>query len=174
MDDSLKSLSAQFLAKRHVLMAYIYGLLRDPSQTEDILQEVWIKLAEASESGVEIREPLAWCRGVAKNLVREYWRKQRNTRVVLDEELSELVDRAFHEQDFEAWNSRRLALENCIRALPRQSKEILRLTYLTGLSSAEVAQRLKKTGASILMILSRLRRTLAQCVEKKLVSEARG
>ena len=173
MNDSLKRLSAQFLAKRHVLMAYIYGLLRDPSQTEDILQEVWIKLAEASESGMEIHEPLAWCRGVAKNLVREYWRKQQNTRVFFDEELLDLADRAFNERETEAWTSRRLALEECIRSLPRQSKEILRLTYLTGLSSAQVAQRLKRTGASILMVLSRLRRALAQCVEKKLVSGAR-
>jgi RNA polymerase sigma-70 factor, ECF subfamily len=173
MKESLKSLSAQFLAQRHMLMAYIYGFLKDPSLTEDILQEVWIRMAEASESGVEIHNPLAWSRGVAKNLIREYWRKQQNTRVVFDEQLLDLADLAFKEQDTEVWHSRRLALEECIRALPRESKDVLRLTDLAGLPSSQVAQRLKRTSGSILMILHRLRRALAECVEKKLMLGAR-
>jgi RNA polymerase sigma factor (sigma-70 family) len=170
MTASLKDLSAEFLANRFHLMAFIYGLVRDASAAEDIFQEVWLKLAEAVERGVAIEEPAKWCRGVARNLILHHWREQGGSKVVADSSLLELADQALgeHEATADSWTDRRQALVECIRALPEHSRELLRLKYEQGRSVAGIADQLKRSAAAIMMALCRVRRALAECVEKRL------
>jgi DNA-directed RNA polymerase specialized sigma24 family protein len=80
----MKELTAQFLAKRHQLMSFIQGLLRDSATAEDVFQEVWLKLAASMEKGTEIQDQARWCRKVAKNLILQHWREQRTGRLVVD------------------------------------------------------------------------------------------
>jgi DNA-directed RNA polymerase specialized sigma24 family protein len=65
MTDRIKTLSTRFVVERHYLMGFIYGMVRDLAAAEDILQEVWIRLAEAAERDEPIHDPAKWCRGVA-------------------------------------------------------------------------------------------------------------
>jgi RNA polymerase sigma-70 factor (ECF subfamily) len=167
MSERIKTLSARFVAERHYLMGFIYGLVRDLAAAEDILQEVWIRLAEAAERGEPILVPGRWCRGVAKNLILHYWREKRTAKVVADSELLDLVERAFEENE-EPWLERRQALMKCIDALPGKSKQLLRLKYDQGLSFADMARRLRRSKDSLKMALHRVRQALVDCVEKRL------
>ena len=169
----LQQHSLEFLSSRHSLMAMIVGLTRNPHVAEDIFQEVWIKLAEAVERGVEIRDTPKWCRGVAKNLILHYWRDARNSKVIISEKFIELAETAFNEQDDdqELWGQRRQALEQCVRDLPDHSREILKLKYDQDRDMAAVAQLLQKSVASVKMTLCRLRQLLSDCVTKKLSAE---
>src|SRR6185295_8090079 len=97
MADRIKGLSAQFMAERHALLGFIYGMVRDLAATEDILQEVWLRLADAAGRDEAIMHLGSWCRGVAKNLILHYWRERRVAKVVADSELLDLVDRAMEE-----------------------------------------------------------------------------
>jgi RNA polymerase sigma-70 factor (ECF subfamily) len=170
MSSRLTELSARFLTNRFHLLAFIYSQVRDASVAEDIFQEVWLKLAEASERGVEIDDTARWCRGVAKNLILHYWREQRGAKVVADSELLELADQALseHEAGRDDWPDRRQALVECLRSLPEKSKELLRLKYNQSMSAAAIAGQLQRSAAAILMALSRVRQALAHCVEKRL------
>ena len=170
MSEPFSGLSTQFLAKRHNLMAFIGGLVRDPGAAEDIFQEVWVRLAEASKSETEITDLNKWCRGTARNLILHYWRDKRTATVIADSQMLQLVEQAFEEQDERqaAWNARKNALAECVKALPEKSKELLRLVYEQGVPLARVAERLKRPYAGVLMALSRVRRALAECVEKKI------
>ncbi len=69
MNERTQHITAQFLADRHRLMAFIHGLLRDPQTAEDVFQEVWLKLSAELEKGTLIENPPAWCRTVARNLI---------------------------------------------------------------------------------------------------------
>ncbi len=166
----LKELSSRFLADRYHLMAFISGLVRDPEAAEDIFQEVWIRLAGAAESGQRIEHPPAWCRGVARNLILRRWREARGAKIVADSELIDFVDQAFEEQasDGERWRARREALVACVKGLPKRSRKVLRLKYDRGLPATAVAEATRRSVKSVFMLLSRLRRSLAECVEKKL------
>jgi RNA polymerase sigma-70 factor, ECF subfamily len=167
MPDRIKALSMQFMAERHALMGFIYSMVRDLAGAEDILQEVWIRLAEAAERGEAIADATKWCRGVAKNLILHYWREQRTAKVVADSELLDLVEQALNEQQ-EAADDRRQALMECIDRLPEKSKLLLQMKYEQGLSFAGMAERLQRSLDSLKMALCRVRQALLECAERKL------
>ena len=167
MADQIKALSARFVAERHALMGFIYGMVRDLAGAEDILQEVWIRLAEAAERGEAIAEPGKWCRGVAKNLILHYWREKRTGKLVADSELLDLVEQALNEHP-QAADDRRQALMECIDRLPEKSKRLLQMKYEQGLSFAGMAERLQRSLDSLKMALCRVRQALLECAEKKL------
>ena len=179
MSESLKLVTTQFLASRPHLMAFIYGLVRDPQMAEDVYQEVWLKLANAMEKGVVIEDQGKWCRKVAKNLIVQYWREQRDAKVVADSTLLEFVDfveLAFDESASreDRWSDRQLALNDCVQVLPGKSRQLLLLKYDEGFSISTIAARLQQSTAAVVKALVRLRQALAVCVEKKLKLQELG
>ena len=170
MADGLKDVTSRFLAERHLLMAFIYGLLRDAAAAEDIFQEVWLKVAEAAERGTRFEDLGKWCRGVARNLILHHWRDRRSKTVVADSRIVDLAARAFDEQAATGRTGpdRRQALLDCVASLPGHSREILQLKYEQGLSVEAVAQRVQRPYSGIMMALSRVRKALGICVEKRL------
>lgn len=169
MRERLKELTRQFLSQRHHLLAFVHGLVRDWEVAEEILQEVWICLADAEEKGTPIQAVAKWCRGVAKNLVLHHWRRQRSVRVVADSRIIELAEQAFAEHDASeaVWSSRRNWLLDCIEALPARSRELLHLKYFIGLRVADIAPRLHRSPDAIMKALSRVRQALAECVQRQ-------
>jgi RNA polymerase sigma-70 factor (ECF subfamily) len=167
MPERIKTLSTRFMAERHALMGFIYSMVHDLVGAEDILQEVWIRLAESAERGEAIVEPEKWCRGVAKNLILHHWREKRTAKVIADSELLDLVEQALNEQP-EAANERRQALMECVDLLPEKSKQLLQMKYEQGLSFAGMAERLQRSIDSLKMALCRVRQFLLECAEKKL------
>ena len=97
-----QQITAWFLADRHRLMAFIFGLLREAQTSEDVFQEVWLKLHAELEKGAVIQNPPAWCRTVARNLILMHWRTKQNSKVRVDSTLVEFLDcveQAFAEDD---------------------------------------------------------------------------
>lgn len=176
MEERLKSLSARFLADRHALLAYIGALARDGHVAEDMLQEVWLRLCDADAREVNIDNLRAWSRGVARNLMLHHWRDRRDAKVVANSsqlEVLEALDRLFQEDDLcaEIWRNRRAALTRCVEELPEHSRQLIELKYEKRLSMAEIAGQISRTLAATMMSLSRVRKALEECVEKRLRQE---
>jgi RNA polymerase sigma-70 factor (ECF subfamily) len=177
MSEPIKQLTTEFLAHRHQLMSFIYGLVRDHQVAEDLFQEVWLKLAAAFEKGVAIENQAKWCRKTAKNLILQYWRDQRNAKVVADSALLEFMDfaeLAFEENPPEKASERRGALQECVRALPEKSRQLLALKYEQELPITGIAEQVCQSTAAVVKALLRLRQALAVCVEKKLKLQELG
>ena len=170
MANGLKDLTSQFLAGRHMLMSFIYGFVRDPGAAEDLFQEVWIKLAESAERGIEIEDPAKWSRGVAKNLILHFWRKRRESKLSIESRVLDMAEMAFCESDSsrDYWSSRRTALIKCVETLPEHSKGLLKMKYDAGLPIADIAAQLKRSCNGIMVSLTRLRKALADCVGRRL------
>jgi RNA polymerase sigma-70 factor (ECF subfamily) len=154
-------------------MGFICGLVRDPHLAEDIFQEVWIRLGNAVENGVEIADQAKWCRGVARNLILHHWRDQRRCKVLPDSRLLDQIELAFEECDSEAelWVVRGAALRHCVQSLPEKSRRILALRYEEGLPVETIAKFVRQSVDAVMKSLSRLRQRLAACVERRLESE---
>jgi RNA polymerase sigma-70 factor (ECF subfamily) len=167
MTNGIKSLSACFMAERHALLGFIYGMVHDLSVAEDLLQEVWVRLAEVAEREEPIADPAKWCRGVARNLILHHWREKRTAKVIADSELLDLVAQAFNENP-DYWAERRQALMECIERLPGRSKRLVEMKYDQGLSFAAMAQQLRRSVDSLKMALCRVRRALLECAERRL------
>ena len=177
MDDRTKEITTEFLANRQQLMSFIYGLVRDPQVSEDIFQETWLKLANVQQHGTIIQHQAKWCRKVAKNLVLQHWRQQRNAKVVADSSLLEFLDfveLAYEENPILRTSDRQQALNDCLAVLPQKSKRLLTLKYDEGYSLDKIAQTVEQSTAAVVKALLRLRHALSICVEKKLKLSALG
>lgn len=179
MSERATHVTAQFLADRHRLMSFIEGLLRDSAVSEDVFQEVWLKLARTLEKGIEIQDQGKWCRKVAKNLILQHWRERRNSKIVVDSTLLEFVDfvdRAFDENaalhDYRP--ERQQALSECLKVLPEKSKTLIALKYEQGCSLEYIGRKVEQSTDSVIKALLRLRQALAICVQKKLKLQELG
>lgn len=168
-----QQLMADFVATRHALFAFIYGFTRNPHDAEDLFQEVWLRFSQALADGAEIQDQAKWCRGTARNLLLHYWRDRRQDALTADPELLDLAEQAFEEQSAnqETWRARQEALSRCVEELPERARELLRLKYEESLPAGQVADRLRQTTAAVLMALSRVRKALRDCAQRKLKAE---
>ena len=167
--------AAEFIHDRHRVGAIVGGLLRDAHAAEDVIQEVWVRLAAEIEKGTVIENQPAWCRGVARNLILKHWRTQQTAKVVADSEVMEAflaqVELAFAESDpdeADEWQRRQQALDDCVAALPEKSRRMLSLRYEARKSVEEVAKATGQTFDGVTKALYRLRQALTDCVERKL------
>lgn len=170
MNGNSQKISAAFVADRCRLMAFIRSMVRDHHAAEDLFQEVWLRLHQAIERGEDIRDTAAWCRGTAKNLVLHHWRSQGRSRVVADSEVVERIEQAFAEQDAaqDYWREREVALRQCMDQLPEKSRTVLALKYYSRLTSEAVGARLGKTAGAVMVMLTRIRQVLEDCVTARL------
>ncbi|MBF0197757.1 MAG: sigma-70 family RNA polymerase sigma factor [Planctomycetes bacterium] len=169
----LKEISLEFLQKRTSLQTYLHSLLGDSHLVEDMLQETWMRLADAIEKEKTIEDTAAWCRGTARNLVLHHWRKVKNEKVLVDSEVLDLMDQAFTENpdvDQHALD-RRDALLKCLQNQPEHSQRILQLKYEEKKSFAQIAQVLNRPTATLMVTASSLRRALAICIERRMQVE---
>jgi len=164
-----------FLGNERMLRDYIRGLVRLTSDADDVFQETGIKVLNAEAYPDDEAVFPAWCRGVARNVILHYWRDKRRSRVVADTRLLDAFERAYEDADAEGdlWNDRRRALEDCVRGLPEASREVLHSRYRESRSFDEVAAATGKAATALRMMVSRLRRELLKCVERRLAPEGR-
>ena len=173
MDSS--DLARRFVQHRDMLYGYVFALTRDHDLAEDILQDVGVSiLTEASRA----RGPdnfIPWARGLARHRVADHYRRLacRRRHEMPFEEFADVVDLAFaeHAPTPEDNHEQLKLLCECLDGLTAQVRRIIDLRYSGSRSVQEIASALSWTPASIKVALSRARRTLADCVGRKLRRE---
>jgi RNA polymerase sigma-70 factor (ECF subfamily) len=157
-----------FQRDRLRLIAYIRSLIGDADRTEDIFQEVSVVVLQKAEEFQEGGDLQAWCRGIARKLVLRERDHSRRLRAFTDLRIVELVDAAFLENaDRELMDARRGLLQKCMDQLAAPSRELLDLRYHVGLSLRQVGQKLGRSEVAVQVGLSRLRKWLSDCVERR-------
>lgn len=145
--EALQQAAAAFIRDQQGFGAFVGGLLRDVHAAEDVIQEVWLRLAAEVEKSTAFENQPAWCRAVAKNLILKHWRQQRKAKVVADSKVLEVffarVDEAFAETDEsgDLWERRQQSLDDCVAALPEKSRRLLSLRNEGRVSVEEIVRR---------------------------------
>jgi RNA polymerase sigma-70 factor (ECF subfamily) len=177
LPQQLNDAATRFIRDRHFLGAFVGGLLRDAHTAEDVLQEVWLCLAAEIEKGTVIDNQSAWCRGVARNLIRRHWVKSqraRNTRELDSlEAFLDRIDRCFQSADSDAnyATARIAALDQCVEALPERSRRLLSLKYTEGEAVESIASEMGQSFEAVKKALVRIRAGLHDCVRQRLAKE---
>jgi RNA polymerase sigma-70 factor (ECF subfamily) len=172
--EAIQQAAAAFIRDRHLLGAFVGGLLRDMHTAEDVVQEVWVRLAAEVNRGTRIENQSAWCRGVARNLIRQHWERQQSAKVLADSEVLEAfmdrVEQCFAEAERrEHFAAARLAaLEKCVAALPERSRRLLSLKYTHRAAMEEIAREAGQSFEAAKKALIRIRAALLECVRRKL------
>ena len=149
----------------------IYGFIRSlvPNQAdaEDVLQNtskvLWQKF-DHYESGTDFA---AWALATARFEVRQYLRARRNDRLCFSGEMLDLLaDDA--SQLREQLTGVSAALAGCLEKLPARQRDLLTRRYEPNASVEGLARELHRPIQTVYSQLKRIRRTLLECVQRKL------
>lgn len=161
--DILRSL----MQARTRLSAAAWLVLRDTHGAEDIFQNVTLKAMNGGQTFESEAALLSWAFIASRHQAIDWLRRRQRETVGLAPEILELL-----EQDWQAAippsDSRVDALRECVEALPDAARLLLQLRYHEGHSCEGVAERIHSGLDAVYQRLSRLHRSLRQCVEGKM------
>jgi RNA polymerase sigma-70 factor, ECF subfamily len=170
MNTKLQDHTLAFLKSRNQLLAYLRSLSGNAHVAEEMLQEVWLKLSEAIDKNTEIIDTQNWCRGVARNLMKHHWREKAKLNNVPDDELLNLIDKAYQENstDNDQYSDFIDALRACLQNLPLKARKLLDYKYKENLKFDEISIKLDENKNALMMRVSRLRTVLQDCIQKRI------
>lgn len=129
-------------------------VLRDSSQAEDVLQEVFLQLWRKPAAFVQNRGSLgAWLVVIARNRAIDVLRRRKPSDSVDDVVLASTVNVA----DEAERNTMMEKVRRVIADLPMEQRKSLELAYFEGLSHTEIASR---TGDPLGTVKTRIRQAL--------------
>ena len=169
---SASGLAQQYLGLRIELLRFLTARLGTPEDAEEILQELWLRIA-AADTG-PIANPRAYLYRAAQNLAIERIREQRR-RQVRDHDWSETrrapitgaepADPRAGADEMMIASQQLAQLASAIAALPEAAGRAFRMHKFDGLPHGEIAARLgiSRSGVEkhIALAMAHLRRSLA-------------
>ena len=169
-----QELGALLLKHRHVLLGFVLSLTRDYDIAEEIVQEVSLTVVRAASRGVTPNDFPAWVLGLARNRVADHYRARIRDRRLLQKlfHLADVASHAFLAQPPALDEQRLRYLRQCMDRLRGRGRRMVDARYVRSLSVTEIAAELSWKPRSVSVALSRLRKLLVACVERKLRSEA--
>ncbi|MES2596431.1 MAG: sigma-70 family RNA polymerase sigma factor [Verrucomicrobiota bacterium] len=158
-----------FLPVQADLRAFIGAAVRDVVTREDVFQEVAMILWKKFELYDPARPFGAWARGIAIRKIMEDRRLREKLPQSCTAETLEALAHGFDADEAEApWKDREKALHRCLEQLPERSARLIRERYHQNHSIERMASEESLSADAIYQILSRLRRQLRDCVERRL------
>jgi len=149
MIDARGELLSAYLDRRHDLMRFFTARLRSAAAAEDIVQEIYLRIAGLSPK-TEVHNPAGYLYRLGSNLMLDRLRSERRTSI-RDHEWRDSHHATFGADDVAdqpaaddavAARQRLAAIIALLRDLPEQTQRVFRMHKFDGLSHTEVAARL--------------------------------
>ena len=155
------------------LYKFIYSLLPNRDDAEDVLQQTNVVLLRKFGEFVPGTDFLRWAARVAHFKVREFRRSQARNRLRFwDEEVIDAIARTSIERA-DLLVERQRVLPNCIEKLPTRDRELVRRRYETSATIKVVAEQLGRPANTVYKALARIHRALYACIEQSLAGANR-
>jgi len=143
------------------------------AEGEDILHQAFLlafdRLADRDQG---IDDLGRWLRGVARNLVRTWWREKRKLPQDLTDRLYELAEKADSVPNRLIRAELAESLRSCLDQLAPAARRFVEARYEQGLTIHEIADQEKVNESTARVRLFRIRQTLKSCLETTLVGGA--
>lgn len=150
--------------------AYVGAELRNPHDTDDVVQEVG-KAVMQSIDNYDAERPFAnWAFGVARFQVLRFYRRRSIDRTTFSSELVDQLAGAYSALT-PTVSARREALDACVESLSPRQKEVIRSYYSDDSPHTEIGERLGMSKSAVGVMLHRLRLALRDCVRRRLGEE---
>lgn len=157
------------MAHQQDLYRYIFLMVLDPHDANDILQETSVALFRKQSQYDPTRPFLAWAKRFARLEVMQFRKKTRRHPVLLEDDVIELIA---PETDRISSGDRLEALEVCLKRLPERGRHILRCRYKFGMSADEIGDEIDRSRLAVYRQLTRLRKALHECIQDRLAGGA--
>lgn len=152
--------------------AFIAGMGVSRSDVDDLAQDVYIELYKNFDRVPADATPLAWLKGIARNLCLSHFRKNSRRARLHREALADLLARTETPLETSLVECDvREALTRCYEKLPDKSQKLLVMCYQEKMTSAAMAEALASTAEAIRIALFRIRGSLKECITRSLAAE---
>ena len=152
------------------LYAYIFAIVRNWQDTDDLFQSVCLVLWRKFASFQPGSSFFSWARQTAKLEVRNFLRRKRLPTYVNEKVLDALAETTIDDRSDEA-EYYLAALRRCKLKLTAADKELLVLYYVEDLGSRQIADRLCRPQPSVCNSLKRIRRWLLECIRMEMTRQ---
>jgi RNA polymerase sigma-70 factor (ECF subfamily) len=163
MEDARPAVDLAALVETYstLLFRIAYSVLRNRTEAEDVVQDVFIRVLEHRLSLSTVRDMRVWLVRIAWNLALD--RKRRKRPEQLDESFAKSLASATISADAAMEEAQRYqsALRE-VERLPKAERHVLLLSALEELSTAEIAGVLGRSESAIRALLSRARARLRE------------
>ena len=161
----------RLLAKHDVRLAeYIHTLVPLWHDAEDIIQNTKLRLWEQFDSFQPGTDFAAWAFTIARYMVKAHRKTCQRRRTCLSDDLLETISREYSDVS-RSTDDRASALAECVKLLNAGSRRLLGLCCKSHRKIKDIAGDLGQTPSATYQALSRIRRQLFDCVEKRLHEE---
>ena len=157
---------AHYVNIQQPLRAYLLAATGNLHEADDLNQVVWEVLWKKFDQYDETRPFKAWAFGVARLEVLKWRQKKARSREVLSEDtLERLADTSL--KHAERFSERHAFLHDCLTELAALPREVLEWKYGEGRRSKEIGGLIDRSTEAVDMLLTRTRKALRECVERK-------
>lgn len=157
------------LSARQALLSAVWLIIRDASAAEDIFQNVVVKALGGTWRFEHAAELRSWGMISVRREALDYARRFKPRFVQLNSDVLELLS---NDGSQASGNLKVEALKACFDGLPEKSRELIKKRYFEERPCAEIAEAMKLELDAVYQRIARLHRTLKECVERRLTSEA--
>jgi len=167
--ENRKRLMALMTRHQRQIFSYIYALVPNRYDAEDLLQETSVVICEKFNDFEDGTDFVAWGCQIAYWRIRYSRQKYARSKVVFDQEIVDALAQTASEMADEM-DERHVALGYCLKKLHTRDRELLLTRYEPGCGVEEAARRSGRTIKTAYKALTRLRKLLLDCVTTKLAS----
>ncbi len=155
------------------LLGYLMSLLGRRHDAEDVLQKASVTMWQKFDTFTLGTDFLAWSSTVCFYEAKNFQRLSARAPLCFDDRLlavlatERLADLGVREE-------RLAALDLCLEKVPEKDRLLLQAAYIDGQGIASLAEQLGRAPQTLYNRLNILRRSLAECVERRLADGAVG
>lgn len=154
------------------LFSYIYRLVRNKEEAEDILQNVFVKAFKNLVSFDTTKKFSPWIYRIAHNEAVNFLKRRSKKHFISWEDMAnenKSEARSEEKSPFDAWITKESGAEvrRAMRMLPDKYREILEMRYFQEKTYAEIGKKIKKPVNTVGTLLSRAKHKLLQIIGSK-------
>jgi RNA polymerase sigma-70 factor (ECF subfamily) len=165
-----KQLVALMTQHQRRIFSYIYTLVPDRYDAEDLLQETSQVICEKFDEFKQGTDFVAWACQIAYWRIRYARQKFARSKVIYQQELVDALAQTAAAMQ-EELDERHEALARCLQKLPSRDRELVLTRYEPGSGVPEAARRSGRSLEAAYKALARIRKLLFDCVTHQLASE---
>lgn len=157
---------------QNALTAYAYVVLQDWNLAEDVVQDLFVTVSAKWESFDNSRPLYPWLKRIVRNRAVDIIRSRSKEFYCADNELLDLVEKTFDEEDHVESLARKskmsATLKACMAQLNDSSRKLIEGFYTQGKSCAVLSGELDRSENAVYISLTRIRQQLRKCTDDKM------
>lgn len=163
-----------FLQNERRLYAYVFTLLPNRADADDMLQETSLVMWDKFDPQNPPTDFTAWGCRIAYFKILDFHKRCHRSRVRFSQAMLERVaETAAVQADVLQLDDRRAALAGCLEKLTPRDRELLVCRFADGATTQSTSEQTGRSVEAVYKALAKVRQALFECVQKALAREGR-